>query len=237
MSASAVILVLLRSLAMAAVGVVPLRGHWRRHRSMAMAGAAAWFVTVALKVGWALPITPVVHRFLVAHLSASWAERSFAGYVGILTGIFEVGLVFALARLVRRFRSASVDDALAFGLGFGGIEALVLAVGGLAGLAHPEAFVSASVLIGPFERASATMVHVVGCGLVMSPVFRARAWRAFALAFAFKSLVDGAAAFAVLYASGVSSMRLVAFELALGIVAMTAFLFLKRETVHRTIAT
>lgn len=233
---STVVLVLLRSLGMGAVAIVPLRGHWQRRRSMVGAGAGAWFVSVALKVAWALPMNSVVRNALLSHLPASCAEHVFAGYVGMLTGVFEVVLVFGLASLVRRFRAASVDDALAFGLGFGGVEALGLGVGGLAGLAHPEAFVSSSVLVGPLERGSATMVHVVCCLLVMSPVFRKDAG-GFVLAFGFKSLVDAVAVFAILDPSSASSRRLVVFEVALAVMAIAALHLVRRATIPEARAT
>lgn len=118
------ILVVFRSLAMAAVAIGPVAWRWRRSaKSMFGFGAAAWFVTVALKVAWALPMNQLVHDGLAAHLPSALAKGIFDGYVGMLTGVFEVGLLFALARSVRRLRETSAGDALAFGLGFGGIEA------------------------------------------------------------------------------------------------------------------
>lgn len=235
MSTPMPVLIVLRTFAMAVVAVGPIAWRWRRSpKAMFGFGAAAWFASVASKIAWAVPMNPLVHALLSPRLPSFAAAAVFDGYVGMLTGVFEVGLVFVLARCVQRFRGASVDDALAFGLGFGGAEAAVLAFGGLAALAHTEGFTTASIFVGPVERASATLVHVFCATLVLSPTFRVVPWRSFGLAFAFKSVIDAVAAFAALEMDVLQSPpRTVMFELGMATVATSALLLMNRATMLR----
>jgi uncharacterized membrane protein YhfC len=93
-------------------------------------GALAWFVTVAVKFAIAIPANGWL--FKKTHLLADpWGNAVFDTYVGLLTGITEVGLVWIVLRYTQ-FGRARWPRVLAFGIGFGAIEALLLGVASLA---------------------------------------------------------------------------------------------------------
>ena len=226
-------LVLLRSVLMLAVGSVPVFLWKHRHRTapaVLALGGAAWVIAVASKVAWALPLNAIVRHFLERQLGTSSAKVAFSAYLGLLSGVFEVGLVLVASRTIRRLRAASSADAIGFGLAFGGVEAAILALAGLAALAHPQAFPVASLVTGPLERASALVLHVVTCVLVFGPQFRARPWRAFALSFFYKSGIDAIAAYGLLELGiQTSTLKLVAFEAVIALLVAPA-LFIGRRT-------
>lgn len=172
-------------------------------------GALGWLVTVALKFAWAIPFNPMVSGTLVRTLPRGMDAPIFAIYVGALTGVFEVGLV-ALLLNYTRLGQVAWPRALAFGIGFGAIEALLLGALSIATIAtamlHPndympvvlEAFAKQSDVawwLAPVvERLATTLVHMLSCALVFYAV-NARRERWFWLAFAYKSAIDAVAAF------------------------------------------
>lgn len=171
-------------------------------------GGAAWMVTVALKFAWAIPFNSPIYAYLTGALPKLAGENLFNLYVGMLTGVFEVGLVWLLVRYTK-FGRADWKKALAFAIGFGALEALLLGVMNLfsvvAGLAAPAAIPvgqldQLAVLNNPLyglapvsERFFTIWIHILSNVLV----FYAAAVRKpgyFWLAFAYKSLIDAVAA-------------------------------------------
>ena len=98
-------------------------GTWR----MLGWGALFWAFTVALKFAFAIPVnTPLSQLLGVSYQNPlSVGNIIFYIYVGALTGIFEV-LVAWLVLRKRALGRASWKQALAFGVGFGAFEALLL---------------------------------------------------------------------------------------------------------------
>lgn len=92
-------------------------------------GALGWIVGVALKFIWSYFMNPVIYRSLYtipyAGKPVMWI------YVGLLTGIFEVGVTLLFVRFVKRLRNANWYEASAAGVGFGSIEAILLGLGSL----------------------------------------------------------------------------------------------------------
>lgn len=84
-------------------------------------GAAAWFLGVAAKFAWALPLNGPVRRALTAALGSGAGDVAFWIYIGLLTGVFEC---FAALLLLRRTKImlGSPREVVAFGLGFGGVD-------------------------------------------------------------------------------------------------------------------
>lgn len=172
-------------------------------------GALAWVVTVALKLGWALAANTAIYNALQAALPGEWANLTFYLYVGALTGLFEVGLVWLVMRYTRLGRM-TWSHALAFGIGFGAIEALLLGLQSLANMVvavwMPEVLPLGADLIAQInnplyllapivERFFTVLVHIFTNLLI---IYGARMRRAvwFWLAFAYKSALDAVAAFA-----------------------------------------
>ena len=173
-------------------------------------GALAWVVTVALKFVWAIPINSVVYNGLYDALPEVIAALLFYLYVGALTGIFEVAIVWLVMRYTRLGR-VPWKRALAFGIGFGAVEALLLGLSSLgtvvATLVAPGVFplealeqVSRlnNVLYGlaPIsERFFTVLVHIWANVLIFYAVAR-REPRWFWLALIYKTGIDAVAAFA-----------------------------------------
>lgn len=171
-------------------------------------GALAWVVTVALKFVWAIPINSVVYNGLYDALPEVIAALLFYLYVGALTGIFEVAIVWLVMRYTRLGR-VPWKRALAFGIGFGAVEALLLGLSSLgtvvATLVAPGVFplealeqVSRlnNVLYGlaPIsERFFTVLVHIWANVLIFYAVAR-REPRWFWLALIYKTGIDAVAA-------------------------------------------
>jgi len=229
----------------ASVGVAAAVGWQRRARAPLSAqaiGGAAWAVSVALKFAWAVPTNGAVHHALLGLLGSRIAEPLYWSYIGLLTGVFEVGATLAVVR-GSRLRRAERAEALAFGVGFGAAEAVVVGLVGVVpaalmvlapgllphqaqeALAHafggPVGF--ASVVFPPLERASALVIHVVTCALVIHGFRVGRPWAWFGVAFAYKSAVDAVAAWAIL-SFGVthSNAKLAGFEVGLAVFAIAS---------------
>ena len=175
-------------------------------------GALAWTVGVALKVAWALPLNKRVIAALTAHLGRAGGPASWV-YVGLLTGVFEVGVTWLIVRYTR-LRRVDRAGATAFGVGFGAIEALLLGLGSLVGMTAAAFFWSklppeAQTALGAqtttrwvipvpiYERVYALLAHVVSCVLVVEAVQQGKA-RWFWVSFAYKSAIDASAAWALM---------------------------------------
>lgn len=187
-------------------------------------GALAWAVTVALKFAWAIPLNPPIYSALSQALP-SLGVPLFTLYVGALTGIFEVGLV---ALLLSHIRPAGFawPATLAFGIGFGAIEALLLGVSSLSStlasmlicMVHPLAPEVAArlgnilwVLAPVVERLATIFIHTCSSVLIFYAVSTRQA-RWFWLAFGYKAAVDAVAA-AFVHINGVDTLgRAWAFE-------------------------
>jgi uncharacterized membrane protein YhfC len=172
-------------------------------------GALAWLLTVALKSAWAIAANTTIYSGLQGALPASLADLVFYLYVGALTGIFEVLLLWLVMRYTR-LGQMSWSLALAFGLGFGAAEALALGAQSLATVLVAM-LVPAVVPLGPdmiaqlnnplytiapgVERFFAVLLHVFANLLIIYGARRHQA-RWFWLAFAYKTGIDAVAAFA-----------------------------------------
>jgi uncharacterized membrane protein YhfC len=169
-------------------------------------GALAWGVTVALKFAWAIPFNEPIYT-ACNHALPSLGVPLFALYVGGLTGIFEAGLVALLLNYTRLGRAAW-PHIVAFGIGFGAIEALFFGVSSLSrtlaamviSVAAPPAPIVAARLgnvlwvIAPVvERMAAIFIHMCSNALIFYAV-NTRRTRWFSLAFAYKTAVDAVAA-------------------------------------------
>jgi uncharacterized membrane protein YhfC len=173
-------------------------------------GALAWVVTVILKFAWTIPINSVVYNGLYDALPEVIAAPLFYLYVGALTGVFEVGIVWLVMRYTR-LGQVSWDRALAFGIGFGAVEALLLGLISLgtvlAALVVPSVFplealeqVSRlnNVLYGLapiLERFSIVLVHILANVLIFYAIAQ-RKPKWFWLALIYKTGLDAVATFA-----------------------------------------
>jgi len=172
-------------------------------------GALAWAVTVALKFAWALPINSPLYQALQNNLPGWLANGIFYVYVGSLTGWFEVGVVWLVMRYTSLGKNVTWEKALAFGIGFGAVEALVLSISPLAAVIAAMSAPSSmslgtlqsiaalndpiTALTPVWERFFTVWVHIFSNVLIFYAVGKHQA-RWFWLAFAFKTGIDSFAA-------------------------------------------
>lgn len=175
-------------------------------------GGAAWGISVALKFIFALLANQPLYNLLFTTFTDKIAGPLMWVYVGSLTGIFEVGLVYLFLKLTRWGR-ASWKQALAFGIGFGGVEALLLGLNSLISVgvvllmpgqfdgATLNAVAQANNLLysaAPIiERIFVVLVHVF-CGTAIFCAINASKPRWFWAAFILKTALDSVAAYAQL---------------------------------------
>ncbi len=174
-------------------------------------GALAWAGTVAVKFVIAFTINPLVSQ-AIGVPDDLWAPGNLLLYVyiGSLTGLTEVLLTWLLLHY-RRFVGAPWGKVIAFGVGFGALEALLLGalslIAMLSGLLSPQSFNAETLAmlarsndvlysLAPIvERLSIIFVHIFSNVLLFYAVVKGRA-RWMWVAFVFKSAVDAIAAFA-----------------------------------------
>ena len=172
-------------------------------------GALGWIVTVALKFAWAIPVNTPLYEALTSALPETIAHGIFYIYVGALTGIFEVAVTWGVLRYTK-LGQVPWQRALAFGIGFGAVEALALGVSSLASTAV-ALFMPASMPLAALEQIAqvnnvlyglapiverffTALIHVLTNVLLFYGVAKKEA-RWFWLAFAYKTGIDVVAAF------------------------------------------
>jgi uncharacterized membrane protein YhfC len=182
-------------------------------------GALAWGVTVALKFAWAIPFNLPIYTAANQALP-SLGVPLFVLYVGALTGIFEVGVV-ALLLNYTRLGKAAWPRAMAFGIGFGAIEALLLGVSSLSSVlvamvisvALPPASIEVLARLGNIlwvlapivERLAAIFIHICTNVLIFYAV-NTRQARWVWLAFGYKMATDAMAA-ACVHIHGIDTLE------------------------------
>ncbi len=173
-------------------------------------GALAWGLTVALKFAWAVPLNPPIYEALLNALPENAANLAFYLYVGALTGVFEVLLTWLVLRYTA-LGNTGWGRALAFGIGFGAVEALLLGFSSLASvglaLVMPEAVPPLALdqlaqlnnvlfaLAPIWERFFTVLIHIF-CNVLLFYGARKHESRWLWLSFAFKTGIDAVAAFA-----------------------------------------
>ncbi len=176
-------------------------------------GALLWTGSVAVKFALAIPLNPVLYQaiYVPDHLFAP-GSLLFDLYVGALTGLTEVLLTWLLLRYTR-LGKVGWGKALAFGIGFGAFEALLLGIsnfaGALTGMLAPQsvgpAIGSLVALNNPLyglasvvERIFTIFVHILSNVLLFYGVAKVQS-RWLWVSFAYKSGFDAIAGFAQMW--------------------------------------
>ena len=199
-------------------------------------GAIAWVVSVTIKFAVAATANQPLLSALVGSLGVTGGEGVFDVYVGLLTGVFEVALVYLFLRITR-YGYTGWRDALAFGIGFGAVEAFVLGLNSTvtmaAVLAQPQA-VGQDVLqgiiaqSGPlwglatiWERFFTILVHIFCNVLIFYALVSAQS-RWFWLSFVYKTALDAMASWAQFW--GLSTLgRVWTIEAAIAVFGLVAW--------------
>ena len=172
-------------------------------------GMLGWVVTVAVKFALAIPVTPVVLSE-TTELSEPWKAILLFLYGGLMTGLTEVLLVWIVLAYTR-MAIVPWSRVVAFGIGFGAIEALLLGIGSLTaamlGVFWPDVLPEVAltelakadrliVQLAPIsERFFTCLGHLATCVMVFYAA-RVPLARWFWWALTYKSAIDGVATLA-----------------------------------------
>lgn len=169
---------------------------WRCKTSLKIFGLGAliWTVSVAVKAAIAVPLNTPMYELLHHALPKHPADVTFWAYIGLLTGITEVGIFLAMARWFQR-RRWSWEDAVSVGVGLGAVEAILMGLGATIAVATGQ---TDGLTIAPvLERFLAILIHMATAVAAIYAVTRQR-WGWYAFAFIQKSGVDAVAAYVLL---------------------------------------
>ena len=226
-------------LILVAVGAVRC---WQRGKPslwpMVWWGAFAWTASLALKTAAGLPMMNIFQRH--ADNPMIW----LCG--GLVTGVFESVMPLLLI-LKTRLRRVDFNGAVAFGIGFGGIEVFLMGSVALVKTMLLVAFPNhipaevrdallkqfahssiATILLSIIERASALAAYCLASVLLIYAV-RTRRQLWFWLSFGYKTLVDTIAAWAILaWKMPESTTKTAEFEAVIAIFALIALVALPR---------
>jgi len=212
-------------------------------------GALAWIVAVLLKAAVSYSVTNNLVLFLRLHLPKYFAESLIWIYVGLMTGIFECGVVL-LFTFIRRLRDSNYKEAIGIGIGFGSVEAILLGASSFITLLVvllipaklPKDFINQifsslqpiSTIFAPIlERFSAMLIHISSTVLIIISVkLKKQGW--FWLSFLYKTIVDGYAGY-LIFTKGaremVNVMNYYSIEfvfLALGLIGILILIKIKK---------
>lgn len=205
-------MLLLSGIGMILVGIlIPL--YWKRKTHVGLNyflwGAGVWVIAVAVKIAMDYTITQPL-RISLEPYGLLTVLLVMGLYVGLRTGVLESGFSY-LAILKTRLKEMSYKQGIAFGIGFGSIEALFLGITSFLNILMfvlfpdiitmlPETFqaviisqlnASSWIIFGPIiERIFIVFIHVFSTLLVLYAV-RKKAMGYLVLSILFKTLVDG----------------------------------------------
>ncbi|MEI7989840.1 MAG: YhfC family glutamic-type intramembrane protease [Chloroflexota bacterium] len=182
------------------------KGGWK----YSLLGALFWLGTVAVKFAFSIFANALIYRSITNALPELPGIIIFSLYIGLLTGVTEVLITWLVLRYTK-LGKAVWSKALAFGVGFGAIEALLLGIGSLVGMimaytmqGQIPASVMPSILqanniiygLAPIsERFFTIWIHII-CSVLLFYGASNHQWRWFWISFAFKSAIDAVAGYA-----------------------------------------
>ncbi len=207
-------LLMLAPLGMVLVGLLSIY-LWKKKSRVGLKyfffGGLVWFAAITPKIILDYLVTPNLSRWTIETYGFPATYLVLGSYVGLRTGLLECGFTYlALSR--SRLREASLDEATAFGVGFGAFESILLGLPALMQIAFfianpsilnllPQAQRQAVesqlnlptwVVPAPIiERTFTLFVHVFTILLVFASTTR-RSPLYFLAALLYKSLLDGA---------------------------------------------
>ncbi len=157
-----------------------------------LAGAATWAVGVGLKVLVSRLLNPPMLEGLQVSLPLVPYLVVSSTYVGLMTGVFEIGVTLAMAWKWQSW-ARDANRAVAVGIGAGAFEAVLLGAASLIGtLSYASAGAPLAWLVGPVERITATLCHTSSRTLVLLTVAK-RGWSFFWYGFLLVTAMDGIA--------------------------------------------
>ena len=164
-------------------------------------GAILWVIAIAPKYAMDYTITGPIENALFSYLSLIAVAIVLALYYGLRTGFFESGFSYLIIKHTG-LGKMSFNEAVALGIGFGGIEAIYTCMVWLQGsgplLTTPQDLIS---YIGVWERLFTLFVHVFAIVLVvLAARLNDKHW--LWLSIVYKSPLDGILIFLLVLQSG-----------------------------------
>lgn len=171
-------------------------------------GGLVWAAAIVVKIVMELTLFIPLNSLLSSIYTPFGLVFIWGLILGLRTGYLECGFTYLGAK--KKLKAASFDEATAFGIGFGGAEAVVLGFGSFMSVmvfiafpevleAMPEAqrstilksFQDPVVIPAPIlERFFILMVHLLSALMIIYAI-RARRAEYFVLSFMYKSSIDG----------------------------------------------
>lgn len=201
-----------------------------------LVGALLWIICVAAKFAVAIPLNRKFFQTLLIHLPPVPAQFIYYTYVGLLTGIFECGLLYIIIKQTS-LRFYSFDKAVTVGIGFGSFEAIavgfrssVVAIitGNItfAGSFAPYLYIPAPIV----ERFFTVFGHLF-CSFLIFYAIQNRQASYFFISFLFKTFVDGSAGWFIYnVVPSLSNVWLAEFVIALsGAIAFLGYKYLSKR--------
>ncbi len=203
----------LSGIGMMLVGLMPIL--WWRYRTLVpwrdfWYGAGIWAVAISIKLLMDVTITPLMVRWLGGIYTGIGIAILMGAYVGLRTGFLESGLTYIFA-IKKKLKGYDFQQAVAFGLGFGGSEAFLLGIISFLNIAVLLAFppiidllpaadraalltqltLPSILIMAPIiERAFTIMLHVF-CTVLVIQAVKTRRTEYFMLSLVYKTLADG----------------------------------------------
>lgn len=182
---------LFSGIGMILTGVFPVIYWWRKDVRLRyfLLGALAWALAIGVKV--LMDLTPL-NDFLMRKFTISTFIIILGIYVGLRTGILENGFAYIVSKKIEmKFR-----EAVAFGIGFGGSEAIFLGTLSFLNalnliLTKASTYEDPDILFAPIiERLFVLFGHIFSCLLVIHSV-KTKRIRYFLYSIIYKSPIDG----------------------------------------------
>jgi uncharacterized membrane protein YhfC len=163
---------LISPLGMILVGVIALF-YWYRKTRVSWRyfgfGALIWVIAIGIKLLMDFTVTTPFYLFLYSY-GALAALLGLSLYLGLRTGLLESGLSY-LGVKYTDFRTMNLHQALAFGIGFGAIEAIALGVQTLLNLVIFILDPSLAATLSPAQQASLNAPTIVAFAAIIERAF------------------------------------------------------------------
>lgn len=188
--------------------------YWRRKTNVGygffLYGATVWVISIIIKVAMDMSITTPLRDWVFVGYGFLATFVFLILYLGLRTGFLESGLSY-LAVLKTELKKMNFKKAIAFGIGFGAVEALVIGLSSFTNILifilYPEMIgmipleqqalvlsslnMSSWVIFAPIiERLSALFIHIFSTVLVVLSV-KSKKLRYLWYSILFKAFVDG----------------------------------------------
>jgi uncharacterized membrane protein YhfC len=230
--------------------------YWRKRAAIKFFawGALIWTIAIAVKLLMDFTISIPIQQALLASYPLLTVLIVMGLYLGIRTGLFESGFTY-VAVLKTKLRKMSFNEAVAFGIGFGGIEAFIIGffsfIDMLVFILFPDMLtalpadqqaallsqlnVSTWLIFAPIiERASVLFIHIFATVLVVHAV-KAKKPLYFLASFLYKTLTDGMIPFLVFYIGTATIISTYTMELPvimLGLIGYLGIVKMKKKFQH-----